>query len=110
MQSLLNLSLFLAQAPAEGAARNPIMEFAPFILLIVAFWFLLIAPQRKKQKEHTRMISELKTGDKVITSGGLLGTITAVKQDCFQIKVDDSTRIEVLKSFVQSRQSDTPSS
>lgn len=93
-------------AQAEGGAPNPFIQFLPFILLIAAFWFLLIAPQRKKQKEHARMISELKSGDKIVTSGGIFGTITGVRQDRFQIKIDDNTRIDVLKSFVQSRQSD----
>ncbi|MCC5805866.1 MAG: preprotein translocase subunit YajC [Opitutales bacterium] len=97
------MEFFLAQA---DGAPNPFIQFLPFILLIAAFWFLLIAPQRKKQKEHARMISELKTGDKVVTSGGIFGTISGVRPDRFQIKVDDNTRIDVLKSFVQSRQGD----
>lgn len=104
MNPISTMEFVLAQA--EGGAPNPFIQFLPFILLIAAFWFLLIAPQRKKQKEHARMISELKSGDKIVTSGGIFGTITGVRQDRFQIKIDDNTRIDVLKSFVQSRQSD----
>jgi preprotein translocase subunit YajC len=92
---------------AQGDAPvgpNPLIQFLPFILLIVAFWFLLIAPQRRKQKDHERMISELKPGDKVITAGGIFGTITVAKKDRFQIKVDDNTRIDVLRSSIQARQ------
>lgn len=80
-------------------------QLMPFVLLMVGFWFLLIQPQRKKQKEHQRMLTELKVGDTVVTAGGICGTITQVKKDRFQIKVDDNTRIEVIKSSVQSRDS-----
>jgi len=78
------------------------MQFLPFILLMVGFWFLLIQPQRKKQKEHAKMLTELKPGDKVITAGGICGVITHVKKDRFQVKVDDNTRIDVVKGSVQS--------
>lgn len=69
---------------------------------MVGFWFLLIQPQRKKQKEHAKMLTELKPGDKVITAGGICGVITHVKKDRFQVKVDDNTRIDVVKGSVQS--------
>lgn len=95
-----NFLYILAQA--EGGRSSGLMQFMPFILLMVGFWFLLIQPQRKKQKEHQQMLSKLTTGDKVITSGGICGVITHVKKDRFQIKVDDSTRIDVLKGSIQS--------
>lgn len=79
------------------------MQLLPFILLMVGFWFLLIQPQRKKQKEHQKMLSELKPGDAVVTAGGLCGVITHVKKDRFQVKVDDSTRVEVLKHSITAR-------
>ena len=84
------------------ASPNPLMQFLPLILLFAGFWFLLIQPQRKKQKEHQQMLSELKPGDSVITAGGICGVITHVKKDRFQIKIDDNTRIDVLKGSVQS--------
>jgi preprotein translocase subunit YajC len=68
----------------------------------VGFWFLLIQPQRKKQKEHAKMLTELKPGDKVITAGGICGVITHVKKDRFQVKVDDNTRVDIVKGSVQS--------
>lgn len=78
-----------------------LLQFMPFILLMVGFWFLLIRPQRLKQKEHEKLVSELKVGDKVITSSGICGTITMVKQDRIQLKVDDNTRIDMIHSAVQ---------
>lgn len=92
----------LAQADAPGQP-NLLMQLLPFILLMVGFWFLLIQPQRKKQKEHARMLTELKPGDAVITAGGVCGVITQVKKDRFQIKIDDTTRIEVIKGSITAR-------
>lgn len=92
---------FLAQSGAQQG--SPLMQFLPFILLMVGFWFLLIQPQRKKQKEHAAMLTQLKPGDKVITAGGLCGTITHVKKDRFQVKIDDNTRVDVLKGSIQAR-------
>ena len=95
-------NFFNILAQAEGGRSGGLMQFLPFILLMVGFWFLLIQPQRKKQKEHQQMLTKLTTGDKVITAGGVCGVITHVKKDRFQIKVDDNTRIDVLKGSVQS--------
>lgn len=69
-------------------------------LFFAAMWFLLIAPQRKKQKEHQRMVSELKTGDEIVTSGGIYGTITSVRDDRFIVRVGDNTKVELNKAFV----------
>jgi len=96
-------NLFNILAQSEATQGNMLMQMLPFILLMVGFWFLLIQPQRKKQKEHQKMLTELKPGDHVITSGGICGVITHVKKDRFQLKIDDNTRIDVIKSFVQTR-------
>ena len=96
-----NIMITLAQSQAPQS--NMLMQLLPFILLMVGFWFLLIQPQRKKQKQHQQMLTELKPGDKVITAGGLCGVITHVKKDRFQIKVDDNTRVDVLKGSVQAK-------
>lgn len=92
---------FLAQS--QQPQGSVLMQLLPFILLMVGFWFLLIQPQRKKQKEHQKMLTELKPGDAVITAGGLCGTITHVRKDRFQIKIDDTTRVDVLKQSITAR-------
>jgi preprotein translocase subunit YajC len=95
--------LFTIAQGGSAPQGNMLMQLLPFILLMVGFWFLLIQPQRKKQKEHQKMITELKPGDAVITAGGLCGTITHVKKDRFQVKVDDNTRVDVLKGSITAR-------
>lgn len=72
-----------------------------YVLFIGGFYFLFIAPQKKKQKELERMLSQLQSGDEVMTSGGIFGTVTNVKDDRFVIRVSENTKIEVAKSAVQ---------
>ena len=67
-----------------------------------AMYFLMIAPQRKKQKEHEKMLASIGTGDEVVTTGGIFGTITNVKEDRYVVRIADTTKIEVGKSFIQS--------
>ncbi|OYV46199.1 MAG: preprotein translocase subunit YajC [Verrucomicrobia bacterium 21-51-4] len=72
-------------------------------LLFAGMWFLIIAPQRKKQKVHSKMIESLQTGDEVLTNGGIYGVITNTKNDRVIIKISDSTKIEVNRAFIQSK-------
>jgi preprotein translocase subunit YajC len=73
---------------------------APLVLMFAAMYFLLIAPQRKKQKAHEKMLTELKAGDEVVTAGGIYGTITSVKDDRFVVRIGDNNKVEVGKGFI----------
>ena len=93
-----------AQAAAEGASKpNAWMPFAMMGLFFLAMWFLLIAPQRKRQKEHEKMLNAIKPGDQIVTSGGVYGTVQQVRGDRFVVKIDDNTRIELAKGFIASK-------
>ena len=72
----------------------------PLILIFVVFYFLLIRPQQKKEKEHKKMLSALKKDDYVVTAGGIYGTVTNVKPDTVELKVDYSTKLTVSKASV----------
>ncbi len=76
--------------------------FLPYILIFAAMYFLMIAPQRKKQKEHQKMLASIDTGDEVLTVGGLYGEITNKKEDRYVIRIGDNTKVEIGKGFVQS--------
>ena len=79
------------------------LGFAPLIFIFAIFYFLLIMPQQRRQKKWQAMLSELKTGDKVVTSGGLRGTIVALKDDYVHLRVPpDNLRIEVSRASVVS--------
>lgn len=68
--------------------------------MFAAMWFLIIAPQRKKQKQHAKMLSELEAGDDIVTAGGIYGQITAKKDDRFVVRIAENVKIEIAKSFV----------
>ena len=94
---------FLAQTPAPDGAQNPAawVQILPMVLLFGAMYFFMIAPQRKKQKEHDKMLAALSSGDEIVTTGGIFGVITNVKDDRFVVRIADNTKIEIGKSFVQ---------
>ncbi len=77
------------------------MMIIGYLLLFGAMYFFMIAPQRKKQKEHEKMLASLQTGDEVVTGGGIFGVITNVKDDRFVVRIAENTKIEVGKGFVQ---------
>ena len=90
---------FLAQqaGPSAGAGITQLVFFG---LLFAAMYFLMIAPQRKKQKAHEKMLTELKAGDEVVTAGGIYGTITSVKEDRFIVRISETNKVEVGKGFI----------
>jgi preprotein translocase subunit YajC len=92
----------IAQTAAPAAGGFPPSMIIVWLLFIGGFYFLFIAPQRKKQKEHDKMLSALQTGDEVVTTGGIFGVITNVKDDRFVVRVAENTKIEVGKAFIQS--------
>jgi len=86
-----------------GGGSMGLLGFAPLIFIFAIFYFLLILPQQRRQKKWQQMLSELKTGDKVVTSGGLRGTIVAIKDDSLHLRVPpDNLRLEVSRASVSS--------
>lgn len=85
---------------APGGMGPLLGSMLPFILMFVILYFLLIRPQQKRQRGHQEMIEQLKTGDRVVTSGGLLGIVAGIKPDIVVLRVADNVKIEVQKSAV----------
>jgi len=83
-----------------AAQPNAIASLMPIIFIFGIFYFLLIRPQQKKQKDHEKMIAELKKNDEVVTSGGVHGTIVNVKDSTFVLRIDDNVKVEINKSAV----------
>ena len=80
-------------------SASGIGQFIPLILIFVIFYFFLIRPQQKKVKEHKLMVENLKRGDKVITSGGIIGTVEkVVDNDKVEVLISDEVRVEIVKS------------
>ena len=94
------MTILIAQA--TGSA-DIFTQFLPLILLFLGMWFLIIGPQRKRQKEHDKMLSELKSGDEVVTSGGIFAAVTNVKEDRLVVRIADNTKVELAKNFVSKK-------
>jgi len=90
-------------AGADGAAGGGgLFTIISFVGIILIFYFLMIRPQNKKRKETEKMLAALKKGDKIVTIGGLYGTIQSVKETTVIIKADDNVKLEFLRSAVSS--------
>ena len=95
------LTTFILAAPFALPAG--LVSFLPFILIIVVFWLLLIRPNQKKQQAWQKMLQDLKTGDRITTSGGIRGTILNIREDTIQLRIPpDNIKIEVVKSAIAS--------
>ncbi len=98
-------SIAWAQAAGGGDGAppiNPLVSFAPFILIFVIFYFLLIRPQQKKSKDRQEMVETLKKGDRVITTGGLIGTITNLGPKIITIQIAEGVRVKVVRNNIDS--------
>src|SRR5437588_5786288 len=96
-------SLFLGQAQTAAPAQNPaggIGFFVPFIFIFIIMYFVMFRPQKKRQEQQQRLISSLKTGDRVVTNGGIHSLISNVKETTVIVKVADNVKIEMEKSAI----------
>ncbi|MDR2776850.1 MAG: preprotein translocase subunit YajC [Puniceicoccales bacterium] len=91
---------FIAQAQSTGSGWQVLIMY---VLLITGMCFLLVFPQRKRQKEQQKMLDGLKSGDKVVTTSGIIGTIANVKNSKFILKIADDTKIEIFRSYIQAK-------
>lgn len=87
-----------AAAPAGGAAG--LASFLPLILIFVIMYFLMIRPQQKRAKEHRAMIEALKKGDEVVTQGGLVGKVTAVRDQELEVEIAPGVKVRVIRATV----------
>jgi len=91
------------QATPTGRPQGSLGFFTallPFVLVFVIFYVLIIMPQRKRQKKHMTMVEQLKPGDRIITSGGIYGTVMGVQPDRIELKVSANVKIDITKSAV----------
>ena len=97
----MNMPFLVAMQLASGGGGASFIFM--MVLMIAIFYFLLIRPQQSRQKKWQAMLESIKTGDKVVTTGGLRGTVIALKDDCIHLRVPpDNLRLEVTKASVAS--------
>jgi preprotein translocase subunit YajC len=102
------IDFFVTDAYAQAVGAGPpqsgvgmIVSFIPFIAIFVLFYFLLIMPQQKKAKERKKMIDALKKGDRVMTSGGMIGTVMALFPKIISLQVSEGTRIKINRTYIE---------
>jgi len=95
------MDFFISNAYAQGAGgQESLLSLLPLVLIFVVFYFLLIRPQTKRQKEHREMVDALKVGDEVTTAGGLLGKVTEVKDNFVRVELTDNVIVTVQRHTV----------
>jgi preprotein translocase subunit YajC len=102
-----NLAFITLMAPQPG--QSPWMSFLPLLLIIVVFWFFMIRPQMKRQKELTNFRNTLKRGDSILTTGGIYGTVFDIKDQYVIIEVDDKVKMKVDKAAIMKDPADIAS-
>ena len=99
--------LLLAMAtPQQGA--NPLISFIPLIAMLAIFYFILVLPMKKKQQKVQAFLQALKEGDRVVTSGGMFGTITKLKDDAVQLQIAQNVKVDVSKAAIVGYQGQPP--
>ncbi len=99
---------YLLMVQQEGADANALTSFLPLILIIVIFYFFMIRPQVKKQKELKKFRESLAKGDKVVTTGGIYGKVAELKDNFVMLQIDENVKIRVDKSAVIKDIADMP--
>ncbi len=91
----------LAQGVSAGGGSGFLIQIAPLVLIFAVFYFLLIRPQQKKMKDHRAMVGALSKGDKVITAGGLMGTITKIEDEKIAlVEISENVNVKVVRSTI----------
>jgi preprotein translocase subunit YajC len=98
---VVNWAYAAAQGAQAAPEASPMWSFVvPMIFMVVIFYFLLIRPQQRKAKEHKALLDNLKKGDRIITNGGLIGTIINIEDPLVIIEVADRVRVEVARPYI----------
>jgi preprotein translocase subunit YajC len=98
---LLSAQVLLAEGtPAAAPGREGITPFIPLIMIFGVFYFLILRPQQKRQKDQQRFITELKRGDMVVTQSGIIGTIKTVGEKFVTLEIDQGVSLKILKSTI----------
>ena len=95
--------LFIGQSQSpSGQGPNPLAMWFPIILIILIMYFLIFRPQAKRQKEHQRMLASIQKGDRIVTAGGIYGTVVGIreKENILIVKIADNVKIELSRGSV----------
>ncbi|MDA0989577.1 MAG: preprotein translocase subunit YajC [Verrucomicrobia bacterium] len=97
---MMDMNMIVAMAPPAGGQGGGLGMFLPMILIFAIFYFMLIRPQQRKEKERRALIDNIKSGERIMFSGGIIGTVANVKETTFVVKIADNVKIEVARGAV----------
>ena len=101
---MIDLAYALGQAPSgspnAGGPMSGIISLLPFVGIFLIFYFLMIRPQQKQKRERERLLQNLKKGDRIVTTGGLIGTIVGLNEKTATLKLSDQVKVECLRSAI----------
>ena len=93
--------MFISEAMAAGGGSGFLIQIAPLVLIFAVFYFLLIRPQQKKMKDHRSMVAALSKGDKIVTAGGLMGTIAKIEDERIaSVEIAANVKVKVVRSTI----------
>ncbi len=96
----MNVTPLLQAAPPSPGMAGGLLQLAPYVLIFVIFYFVLLAPMRKQQKKTREMLAALKKGDRVLTSGGIYGTIAQIEDQVVWVKLADTVKVKMARSAI----------
>lgn len=100
---MIDVAYAMAEVPGGGGGAGFFQAMFPLLLIFIIFYFILIRPQQKKQRTHREMLDALKTGDQIVTVGGMYGTIVDIGETKVKIKIAENVKVEVARSSIASR-------
>ena len=104
----MNSSLLVAMAAPTQGGPSPWVQLLPFVLVLAIFYFIILLPMKRRQQKVAAFLAALKVGDRVVTSGGIFGTITRLNDQSLQLQIADKVRIEVSRAAVVGYQGQEP--
>jgi len=103
-----HFGMILALASSPGQQVNPLVQLIPFALVLAIFYFVILLPMRKRQKKVQDFLSALKEGDKVVTSGGIFGTVAKIAEDKISLQIAPNVRVDIARAAVVGYQGQPP--
>lgn len=100
---MIELAYAMGQQPGGGGGAGTFTALVPLLLMFAIFYFILIRPQQKKQRQHQEMLKGLKTGDQIVTAGGIYGTIVGIDENKVRLKIAENVKIDLARGSIQTR-------
>jgi preprotein translocase subunit YajC len=108
LRQVFDPDFVLALSSSSGQGANPLVQLIPFALVLAIFYFIILLPMKKRQKKVQDFLGGLKVGDRVITSGGIYGSITKITDQSLQLQVAQNVRLEVARHAIVGYQGQPP--